>query len=243
MNEVLISTIFEGNLLIAIAVAAIAGLVSFFSPCVIPLVPGYLSYATGMVDNQSKSRLLIGSSLFVSGFTILFVVYGLFFGKLGSLVLNNLNFISVILGLLIIFLGIVFIASEKFYRSFKPNFKSRVGLVFAPLVGFSFGIGWTPCIGPTLAAVQVLAFESATAQRGAILSISYSFGLGLPFILMGLFLDKTDFLRNWIFKNGKLITKIGGSFLILIGLLQVFNLWDQLMNLFKGVVTGFIPVI
>ena len=102
MNEVLISTIFEGNLLIAIAVAAIAGLVSFFSPCVIPLVPGYLSYATGMVDNQSKSRLLIGSSLFVSGFTILFVVYGLFFGKLGSLVLLVVVIVAIVICLLLL---------------------------------------------------------------------------------------------------------------------------------------------
>jgi cytochrome c-type biogenesis protein len=119
----------------------------------------------------------------------------------------------------------------------------RTGLISAPFIGFAFGIGWTPCIGPTLGAVQVLAFESATAQRGAILSAAYCFGLGAPFILMGLFLDKAEPFRKMIARRGNLITKIGGSLLILIGLLQVTNLWDQLMNSLRDLITGFIPII
>jgi len=243
MIEFLIDQVFEANLLIAMSVAAIAGLVSFFSPCVIPLVPGYLSYASGMSDVKSRSRLFLGSILFVSGFTFLFVSYGVLFGGLGSKIAENSRPISIALGLLTISLGIIFLFNEKFYRSFKPSWKMRSGLVFAPFLGFAFGIGWTPCIGPTLGAVQVLAIQSATAQRGAILSAAYCVGLGLPFILMGLFLDKAEPLRKFIASKGNTITKIGGLLLILIGILQVSNLWDQLMNSLRDLISGFIPII
>ena len=243
MIEFLIDQIFEANLLVAMFVAAIAGLVSFFSPCVIPLVPGYLSYASGMSDTKSRSRVFLGSVLFVSGFTFLFVSYGVLFGGLGSKIAENSRPISFALGLLTISLGIIFLFNEKFYRSFKPTWKMRSGLVFAPFLGFAFGIGWTPCIGPTLGAVQVLAIQSATAQRGAILSAAYCLGLGLPFILMGLFLDKAEPLRRFIASKGNTITKIGGFLLILIGILQVSNLWDQLMNSLRDLISGFIPII
>ena len=243
MIEFLIDQVFDANLLVAMFVAAMAGLVSFFSPCVIPLVPGYLSYASGMSDVKSRSRVFLGSILFVTGFTFLFVSYGVLFGGLGSKIAENSRPISITLGLLTISLGIIFLFNERFYRSFKPSWKMRSGLVFAPFLGFAFGIGWTPCIGPTLGAVQVLAIQSATAQRGAILSAAYCFGLGLPFILMGLFLDKAEPLRKFIASKGNTITKIGGFLLILIGILQVSNLWDQLMNSLRDLISGFIPII
>ena len=243
MIEFLIDQIFEANLLVAMCVAAIAGLVSFFSPCVIPLVPGYLSYASGMSDVKSRSRVFLGSVLFVSGFTFLFVSYGVLFGGLGSKIAENSRLLSITLGLLTISLGVIFLFNERFYRSFKPNWKMRSGLVFAPFLGFAFGIGWTPCIGPTLGAVQVLAIQSATAQRGAILSAAYCVGLGLPFILMGLFLDKAEPLRRFIASKGNLITKLGSLLLIIIGILQVSNLWDQLMNSLRDLISGFIPII
>ena len=243
MIEFLIDQVFDANLLVAMFVAAMAGLVSFFSPCVIPLVPGYLSYASGMSDVKSRSRVFLGSVLFVSGFTFLFVSYGVLFGGLGSKIAENSRPISIALGLLTISLGIIFLFNERFYRSFKPSWKMRSGLVFAPFLGFAFGIGWTPCIGPTLGAVQVLAIQSATAQRGAILSAAYCVGLGLPFILMGLFLDKAEPLRKFIASKGNTITKIGGLLLILIGILQVSNLWDQLMNSLRDLISGFIPII
>ena len=243
MIEFLIDQIFEANLLVAMSVAAIAGLVSFFSPCVIPLVPGYLSYASGMSDVKSRSRVFLGSVLFVSGFTFLFVSYGVLFGGLGSKIAENSRPISIALGLLTISLGVIFLFNERFYRSFKPTWKMRSGLVFAPFLGFAFGIGWTPCIGPTLGAVQVLAIQSATAQRGAILSAAYCVGLGLPFILMGLFLDKAEPLRKFIASKGNTITKAGGLLLILIGILQVSDLWDQLMNSLRDLISGFIPII
>jgi cytochrome c-type biogenesis protein len=157
--------------------------------------------------------------------------------------LENSRLLSIVLGLITTFLGIVFLFNEKFYKSFKPDIKTRTGLMFAPFIGFAFGIGWTPCIGPTLGAVQVLAFESATAERGAILSTFYSLGLGIPFILMGLFLDKAESFRKIISKNGQKVITIGGSFLILIGILQVTNVWDQIMNLLRDLISGFIPVI
>jgi len=243
MIEFLIDQVFDANLLVAMFVAAMAGLVSFFSPCVIPLVPGYLSYASGMSDVKSRSRVFLGSILFVTGFTFLFVSYGVLFGGLGSKIAENSRPISITLGLLTISLGIIFLFNERFYRSFKPSWKMRSGLVFAPFLGFAFGIGWTPCIGPTLGAVQVLAIQSATAQRGAILSAAYCIGLGLPFILMGLFLDKAEPLRKFIASKGNTITKIGGLLLILIGILQVSNLWDQLMNSLRDLISGFIPII
>jgi cytochrome c-type biogenesis protein len=243
MLELFINQIFDGNLLVAICIAALAGIVSFFSPCVIPLVPGYLSYATGMVEVRTRGRVLLGSILFVSGFTVLFVSYGLLFGQLGSLISQNSRLLSIILGLITVILGLIFLFNERFYRSYRPNIKTKTGLIFAPLIGFAFGIGWTPCIGPTLGAVQVLAFESATAQRGAILSAAYCLGLGLPFILMGLFLDKAEPFRRLVVRNGNLVTKIGGGLLILIGLLQVSNLWDQIMNSLRDLISGFIPVI
>ena len=243
MIEFLIDQIFEANLLVAMSVAALAGLVSFFSPCVIPLVPGYLSYASGMSDVKSRSRVFLGSILFVSGFTFLFVSYGVLFGGLGSKIAENSRPISITLGLLTISLGVIFLFNEKFYQSFKPSWKMRSGLVFAPFLGFAFGIGWTPCIGPTLGAVQVLAIQSATAQRGAILSAAYCVGLGLPFILMGLFLDKAEPLRKFVASKGNTITKIGGLLLILIGILQVSNFWDQLMNSLRDLISGFIPII
>ena len=243
MIEFLIDQVFDANLLVAMFVAALAGLVSFFSPCVIPLVPGYLSYASGMSDVKSRSRVFLGSILFVTGFTFLFVSYGVLFGGLGSKIAENSRPISITLGLLTISLGTIFLFNERFYRSFKPSWKMRSGLVFAPFLGFAFGIGWTPCIGPTLGAVQVLAIQSATAQRGAILSAAYCVGLGLPFILMGLFLDKAEPLRKFIASKGNTITKIGGLLLILIGILQVSNLWDQLMNSLRDLISGFIPII
>jgi len=243
MSSFFVNQIFDANLLVAMLVACLAGLVSFFSPCVIPLVPGYLSYASGMSDSKNKSKVLLGSILFVSGFTALFISYGLLFGQLGSKIAQNSRTISVALGLLTIALGFIFLFNEKFYRIFKPTWKMRSGLISAPFIGFAFGIGWTPCIGPTLGAVQVLAFESATAQRGAILSAAYCFGLGAPFILMGLFWIKQEPFRKMIAKRGDLITKIGGTLLILIGILQVTDLWDQLMNTLRDLITGFIPLI
>jgi len=241
MKDFFVEQIMSGFLITALPVAFVAGVISFLSPCVLPLVPGYLSFAAGFSLNRGK--VFLGSILFVLGFSIVFVSYGAIFGGIGNHLVANEDLISRVLGVITIFLGFVFLGKFPFAPTFRPTIKTTGGLVGAPILGFLFGVGWTPCIGPALAAVQTLAFQESSAVRGALLSLGYCFGLGLPFIASGVFLDRSEKLRKYLVRRGDLISKIGGVFLIGIGLLEVTGLWGQLMNSIRSLISDFIPVV
>jgi cytochrome c-type biogenesis protein len=241
MKDFFVEQIFSGFLLTAFPFAFIAGLISFLSPCVLPLVPGYLSFAAGF--SVSRGRVLLGSFLFVLGFSAVFVSFGAIFGGLGNTLSANEEIISRILGVVTIFLGFIFYGRFPFSPTIRPKMRTTGGLLGAPLLGVLFGIGWTPCIGPALAAVQTLAFQESSATRGAVLSFGYCLGLGLPFILSGLSIDKSANLRSIIYRRGDIISKVGGIFLITLGLLQVLGLWSELMNSMRSLISDFIPVI
>lgn len=241
MKDIFVEQIMSGFLITALPVAFIAGVISFLSPCVLPLVPGYLSFAAGFSLNRGK--VFLGSILFILGFSVVFISFGAIFGGLGNRLVANEDLISRVLGLITICLGFIFLGKFPFAPTFRPRIKTNGGLIGAPILGFLFGVGWTPCIGPTLAAVQTLAFQESSASRGAFLSLGYCLGLGLPFVASGVFLDRSEKLRKYLVKRGDLISKIGGVFLIAIGLLEVTGLWGQLMNLMRSLISDFIPVL
>jgi cytochrome c-type biogenesis protein len=241
MKDFFVEQIMSGFFITALPVAFLAGIISFLSPCVLPLVPGYLSFAAGFSVNRGK--VFLGSILFVLGFSSVFVSYGAIFGGIGNHLVTNEDLISRVLGVITIFLGFIFLGKFPFAPTFRPKIKTTGGLVGAPILGFLFGVGWTPCIGPALAAVETLAFQESSALRGALLSLGYCFGLGLPFIASGVFLDRSEKLRKYLVKRGDLISKIGGIFLILIGLLEVTGLWGQMMNSIRSLISDFIPVV
>ena len=241
MINFIVDQLLGGFLLVAFPIAILAGLISFVSPCVLPLVPGYLSFAAGY--SKAKGRVFLGSVLFVLGFSVLFISYGALFGGIGSRISTNEEIITRILGVITIALGLIFMGSFPMMRTFSPKISTSGGLIGAPLLGFLFGIGWTPCIGPALATVQTLAFQESSAARGAILSFGYCIGLGAPFIASGLYLDKSARLRRVLTKRGDLISKIGGALLILIGIAQLLGFWTDLMISLRSMITEFAPVI
>ncbi|MFM9151776.1 MAG: cytochrome c biogenesis CcdA family protein [Candidatus Planktophila sp.] len=241
MIEFFVNNLFDGFILLALPLSILAGLISFASPCVLPLVPGYLSYAAGY--SQSRGRVLLGSILFVLGFSLLFISYGVLFGGLGARIAVHSEMITHLLGFFTIALGAIFAGAFPMMPTVRPKISTTGGLIGAPVLGFLFGIGWTPCIGPALATVQTLAFSESSAFRGAILSLGYCMGLGLPFIATGLFFDRSERLRKFLTRHGRIISMIGGILLILIGVLQVTGMWNSLMIDLRSVISEFAPVI
>ena len=241
MTDFFVDQLLGGFLLTAFPLALLAGLISFASPCVLPLVPGYLAFAAGF--SKSRGKVLLGSTLFVLGFSVLFISYGALFGMLGSRVSANEEVITRVLGIFTILMGVIFLGAFPLMPTMKPKISTTGGLIGAPILGFLFGVGWTPCIGPALASVQALAFQESSATRGAILAFGYCIGLGLPFIATGLYFDKSEPLRKLLVKRGGLISRVGGALLILIGALQLFGIWADLMISLRSMISEFTPVI
>lgn len=232
-------TALDGSLLLAMPVALVAGLVSFFSPCVVPLLPGYLSYTTGLsgadLESAKRGRMLAGSLLFVLGFSFVFVSYGALFGAVGDWLWTYQREITVGLGLLTILLGIAFLGAVPWLqRDVRFHRVPAVGLAAAPMLGVLFGLGWAPCIGPTLSAITTLALNEGSAGRGALLSFVYCLGLGLPFVIAALAYRRMLGAIGWVRRHQQWITRLGGLMLIAVGVLLVTGWWDVLVDDLRG---------
>jgi cytochrome c-type biogenesis protein len=270
----------SGPLLLALPVAAAAGAVTFVSPCCLPLVPGYLSFVTGMAGTGTtggtgglraadgmtvhspsgttaagsvqrarsgqragvavaappapppappRSRVVAGTALFVLGFSLVFAAYGAAFGSLGPLLTGHGREVTRVLGGITILLGLLFAgAFDRFSfagRIIRPAVRPKAGLAGAPLLGVMFGIGWSPCMGPTLGAVEALATSTGTAARGAVLAFVYALGLGIPFLVMSFGVQRGMRMFAFARRHARGITRIGGAMLICVGLLEVTGAW------------------
>jgi cytochrome c-type biogenesis protein len=255
-------TVTDGPLLLALPVAAAAGLVSFLSPCCLPLMPGYLSYVTGLAGTQQaepqspaatgavlvaappqvarRTRIVLGSVLFVVGFSAVFVSEGLLFGGLGGLLIDHRIAIQRVLGVVTIVMGLAFLGLvPALDRDVRIHRLPDTGLAGAPLLGIVFGLGWTPCLGPTLAAVQGLAFTQASAGRGAILTTAYCLGLGIPFIATGIALDRALRAFAVVKRHYGVVKAIGGGLLVVVGVLLVTGLWEQVTIHLRVLISGY----
>jgi cytochrome c-type biogenesis protein len=240
--------VLDGSLLLALPIAVLAGFVSFASPCVLPLVPGYLGYVTGLtgvdLEEQRRGPMLVGVGLFVAGFTAVFVTAGLLFGAMGEALYTHRDVVSRVLGGVTILLGLVFAgALPQVIGTRRLDIRPTAGLVGAPLLGVVFGLGWAPCIGPTLAAILSLASDFGDPRRGALLAVGYCLGLGLPFLAAALAYRRATRAFDVLRRHRVAIARSGGAMLVLIGVLLVTGAWTDLMAHTQGLVTDFIPVV
>jgi len=235
MGDFFRETALSGSLALALPIALLAGLLSFFSPCVIPLLPGYLSYATGLsgadLEHAKRGRMLLGSLLFVLGFSAVFVLWGTLFGAAGEQLFVHRETITLVLGVMVILLGLAFAGLVPWLqRDVRIHKVPAVGLAAAPLLGVLFGLGWTPCVGPTLGAILSLSVNEATAGRGALLSGVYALGLGLPFVAAGLAYRRALGAFSVVRRHQAWVTRIGGIMLVVVGVLLVTGWWDWIVN-------------
>ena len=238
MTDFFQETVLSGSLLLAVPVALLAGLISFFSPCCLPLLPGYLSYATGLSGAEiaaggvRRGRMFLGSLLFVLGFSAVFVLFGVTVGAVGQLggeLLERRRLIVVVLGSVVVVLGLFFAGLLRvpfLQRDVRVHKVPAVGLAAAPLVGLLFGFGWTPCIGPTLGAIISIGASEASATRGAVLAAVFALGLGLPFVLAGLAYERASRAFGWLGRHQMLLMRIGGLMLVAVGVAMITGWWD-----------------
>lgn len=237
MNNPFAEIVLSGSMLLAMPVALLAGLVSFVSPCVLPLVPGYLGYVSGLtgadLENQRRGRMFAGVGLFVLGFSVVFMLIGAVFGQLGAWLRSpDAAWVTQVLGLVVILLGIVFLGGMSWFQGeAKIHAKPPAGLWGAPVLGVTFGLGWAPCTGPTLGAVQLLVLDSgSSAAKGALLTFVYCLGLGLPFLLVALGVRRGMGALAFFRKHRRGLQWFGGGMLIVLGLLMVTGLWGTWIN-------------
>ena len=240
----------SGQLLLAIPLALLAGLVSFASPCVLPLVPGYLAYVGGFTDGRStaargdrrgRTRVTLGAALFVLGFALVFVAFGVVFGAAGFWLVRWADVVTRVSGVVVVVLGLVFIGRVSFLqRAIKPAWRPATGLIGAPILGVVFGLGWTPCIGPALGAILTLGLTSASVGRGALLALVYAIGLGIPFVLVAFGIGWATRSMAFLKRHVRAINILGGVLLIVIGLLMVTGLWNGWIENLQ-VVMPFVP--
>jgi cytochrome c-type biogenesis protein len=247
LGELFSQTAISGALLIAIPVAMLAGLISFVSPCVLPLAPGFLGYASGMSRDDvdaPRRRMVLGASLFVLGFSAVFVAYGALFGALGAWLIQWQDLITRILGAVVAVMGLVLAGVlPLLQRTRKPAWAPRIGIAGAPALGIVFGLGWTPCIGPTLSAIVALSLADGSPLRGAILGLAYCLGLGLPFVLLALGLHSATRAIGAIKRHMRLVNLIGGGVLVLLGILMMTGVWGQAMRGLQGLIGSFAVVV
>lgn len=273
LGETFAGVVTDGSLLVAFAVAALVGLISFASPCCLPLVPGYLGYIAGLAGSEvcgeelrrnsissapageagevdatpgaiavrtaaahvGRRRMLLGSLLFVAGFSLVFVSFGALFGGLGRLLLEWAPVLTRVAGVVTIGMGLAFLGALPWLqRERRLHIRPTGGLAGAPVLGVVFGLGWTPCLGPTLAAVNSLAYTEASALRGAVLGLAYCLGLGIPFVAMALGARRAVGMSAWARRHARAVMRIGGGLLIVIGLLLLTGLWEELMFWFRA---------
>ena len=244
-------TVLSGPLLLAVGAAALAGLVSFASPCVLPLVPGYVGYVTGLSGSSLRDkqtwRVVLGITLFVLGFTVVFVILGTGFSALGALFSQWQGVLIRILGVVVIIAGFIFMGGFGLFQTERRiRARPKAGLWGAPLLGATFALGWAPCVGPTLSAVLSMSVSfggEGTIWRGALLAFVYCMGLGIPFIILAIAIHKGAGRLTWVRKHQSAIVRAGGIMLIVLGVLMASGLWNAWMTSLQGLIYGFEVVI
>ncbi|MBC7440995.1 MAG: cytochrome c biogenesis protein CcdA [Ramlibacter sp.] len=245
--------VFSGQLLLAVPIAVLAGLVSFASPCILPLVPGYLAYIGGSTDGRSTAargdrrgryRLLAGVALFILGFTLVFVLTGVVFGVAGFWLNQYRDLITRLAGVVVILLGLVFVGQFGFaQRIVKTSWKPKMGLAGAPVLGAVFAVGWTPCTGPTLTAINSLSLTTGSPWQGGLLALFYALGLGIPFLLIALGLSWATGAVSFLKRHIRAINLLGGLLLVVIGVLMVSGVWNAWLLDLQGTIGSYVPAI